>query len=346
MLDGEGRASGGDPTTNAAAGNANASATALTPAAAALLARFSYFLWLNSSARGPILPAWARGRLHWARPLLDQLAPPPAGVGKPPSSSSFSAAVAAAPILLAGASIACTSSGFNPPAPHVQSYISATTAEGMAILLRAPGVFDSCYADMADVVWRSEIGASKAILAAGGNLGSLMGRYAGLDWREEALSGKGARACNAGRNPLQPGAHDGADASPHELLFVKVKAPLLAAGWPSARAGAAAARAAAATRALAFPAGGAEGAAAARGAAAAAASANQWVDGGEEEAAAAAACRRGRRCFDWRFYYAANDRDLGFLREESATEAEAAAEAWAQFEEQGVYEGRPHRWTC
>lgn len=34
---------------------------------------YRYFVWLNSSVRGPFLPAYLRGRLHWTEPLLSKL---------------------------------------------------------------------------------------------------------------------------------------------------------------------------------------------------------------------------------------------------------------------------------
>ena len=34
---------------------------------------YKYFVWLNSSVRGPFLPAYLRGRLHWTEPLLSKL---------------------------------------------------------------------------------------------------------------------------------------------------------------------------------------------------------------------------------------------------------------------------------
>lgn len=62
--------------------------------------------------RGPFLPAWARGRVHWTEPLLSKLT---------------------AETKLVGPSINCESPGGLPGrggTPHIQSYVEATDATG------------------------------------------------------------------------------------------------------------------------------------------------------------------------------------------------------------------------
>ena len=51
------------------------------------------------------------------------------------------------------------------------------------------------------------------------------------------------------------------------------------------------------------------------------------------------------RCFDWKFYLWANRQDP-LVDESIVDERERAAAAYEQFATMGVYEGRPHRWTC
>ena len=69
---------------------------------------------------------------------------------------------------------------------------------------------------------------------------------------------------------------------------------------------------------------------------------NAWLEQGMAEKVVLDAKRRGRKCFDVDFYLTANEYDLGFFRKlENPNE-----EAWNQFIEMGVYEGRPHRWIC
>ncbi len=37
------------------------------------LSSFAYVAWLNSSVRGPFLPAYLRGKMHWTEPLLSKI---------------------------------------------------------------------------------------------------------------------------------------------------------------------------------------------------------------------------------------------------------------------------------
>ena len=47
-----------------------------------------------------------------------------------------------------------------------------------------------------------------------------------MDWRDVR-----AAACNGGRNPIQQNFYDGINADPLEVLFIKVKGSMRAAGW-------------------------------------------------------------------------------------------------------------------
>ena len=274
------------------------------------ISKYTYFVWLNSSVRGPFMPGYLRGRLHWTRPLTDLITED---------------------TKLVGATINCGGAHGLPPYPHVQSYVTATDRDGLSILLQASSVF-ACWEDMKDVVINSEIGASRAIIDAGYNIDCLMTRYEGVDWREEvkkmAVSSDPLKACNAGFNPLQPGFNDGIDVHPFETMFTKVKASHLEARWPHA---------------------------------VAAHTLSSWIDNGRGpapndaiqnnawfsehgvEAALADAERRGRDCFDVSFYLNANSYDLGFMKNNLQDRDE---QAWSQFIEMGIFEGRPHKWLC
>lgn len=118
-------------------------------------APYSYFIWLNSSVRGPFMPAYLRGRLHWTEPLLSKLG---------------------AAVKLVGATINCGRAYDLPETVHVQSYVTATDSEGLAVLRAAGGVFQ-CWSHIHDTIIASEIGASKAIMEAGFSIDSLMLRY-------------------------------------------------------------------------------------------------------------------------------------------------------------------------
>jgi hypothetical protein len=58
------------------------------------------------------------------------------------------------------------------------------------VLLGDPHVF-TCHDSRWDAIYYAELGSSAALLAAGYNLGCLMVRYDGVDWRD-----KGAWGCN------------------------------------------------------------------------------------------------------------------------------------------------------
>lgn len=75
-----------------------------------------------------------------------------------------------------GATISCGGLGRSAGAPHVQSYILATDRVGMEVL-RSTGTVFQCHKDLQDTILHGEIGASRAIMAAGYNIDSLMLRY-------------------------------------------------------------------------------------------------------------------------------------------------------------------------
>jgi hypothetical protein len=116
---------------------------------------YSYFIWLNSSVRGPFLPSYLSGVLHWTEPLLSKLNDR---------------------VKLVGPTINCGRAYDLPPTVHVQSYVSATDAAGLEVLLNTGTVF-KCWGHIHDTIISSEIGASTAIMAAGYSIDSLMLRY-------------------------------------------------------------------------------------------------------------------------------------------------------------------------
>jgi hypothetical protein len=119
----------------------------------------------------------------------------------------------------------------------------------------------------------------------------------GVNWRDPALADE---ACNGELNPLQPGFNDGVNVEPLEVMFIKVKAAMLAAGnWPHATT---AVKYAQWARLAADEA--ARAAAGARGASPrwlAAIAANEWPHK-SAPALLRDAERRGKDCFDHKFY--------------------------------------------
>ena len=146
---------------------------------------FKYFIWLNSSVRGPFMPTYLRGQMHWTEPFLAKLI---------------------AGVKLVGATINCGRAYDQSPTIHIQSYISATDAVGLG-LLAASTVFE-CGDEIKDTIVDSEIGASKAILEAGYNIDSLMLRYQVMAGAMEHRGGSGQKSacdlcCLVGNHPYQ-----------------------------------------------------------------------------------------------------------------------------------------------
>ncbi len=180
---------------------------------------YRFFIVMNSSVRGPFLPAYFAGsnggggevdeggeeegrrRRPWTTALTDLLNER---------------------VKLAGTTISCEIR------VHVQSMVLATDRVGLEVLWKA-GTFD-CARDREDAIRRYELGASATIMANGYSVDCLMLRYRGVDWLAEAQRGQdqGANACNAGRNPFVSLNNDGMDINPLEVLFVKVKPHTLA----------------------------------------------------------------------------------------------------------------------
>ena len=173
----------------------------------------------------------------------------------------------------------------------------------------------------------------------------------GVDWSAASKTVKADRdgdsqhrPCNGGMNPIQPGFNDGISIEPMEVMFVKVKAAMLAAGnWPSVNTAVKYAqwiqltdahKAAAQSDSSAWSSGAAtlaflEGV-----------TANAWRRK-HRPAILADANRRGQACFDHEFYVASSY-DLAALRGQPGL----ANIAWTHFLNDGILEGRPHRFVC
>lgn len=150
---------------------------------------YKYFVLMNSSVRGPFLPRYYQSR-PWTRAFTDLLSDE---------------------VKLVGTTISCEIS------VHIQSMVLATDRVGLGAIAAAGalGCPDSPHA----AVLMYELASSAAILDAGHNIGCLLTRYRGIDWRAH----RGAR-CNAALNPI--GSSDGLSLNPFEIGFVKAKATL------------------------------------------------------------------------------------------------------------------------
>ena len=268
------------------------------------ISKYSYFIWLNSSVRGPFLPSYLDGKYHWTRAFTVKLTDT---------------------TKLVGSTISCGMAGDHPPTLHVQTYAVATDKVGLELLQGNSTIF-TCYEAMEDVVFFSERGISETILNAGYSIDSLMSRYQGINW-QSARHLVDAYGCNGDLNPLQPGFYDGTDVEPMEVVFIKVKEAFLRADWPSA------------TKAEKLSMWKEETMVLNETDKFIAASANDWLETRFEKIEQDSK-KRGISCFDWEFYLDANKQDpLIDKDEENKEEA-----AWEQFLEMGIYEGRPYRW--
>ena len=173
-------------------------------------AKYKYFVMMNSSTRGPFMPAYFKQQA-WSRIFTDKLNED---------------------VKLVGSTISCegASLGGDPANawrqnPHVQSYVLATDQVGLGILQRDGNVF-ACFEDLHDTIYYAELGSSLAVLEAGYNIDSLMLRYQGVEWRDKANW-----KCNAGFSPYAENHYDGLSIEPLEAVFVKVKSYLLDLQW-------------------------------------------------------------------------------------------------------------------
>lgn len=93
-----------------------------------------------------------------------------------------------------GATINCGRAYDIPPTVHVQSYVSATDAAGLGVLLGTQRVF-RCWGHIHETIIESELGASMAIMKAGYTIDSLMLRYQVGAGGRGGWVGGGARSC-------------------------------------------------------------------------------------------------------------------------------------------------------
>eukprot|EP00879_Flechtneria_rotunda_P012042 GHRR01012577.1.p1 GENE.GHRR01012577.1~~GHRR01012577.1.p1 ORF type:complete len:347 (+),score=93.53 GHRR01012577.1:547-1587(+) len=169
--------------------------------------QYRYFFFVNSSVRGPYLPAYARGYVHWMSAFTSKLS---------------------GNVKLVGSTISCEGSPLHGQQtgkwrhnPHVQSYAVATDQVGLQLLIKNRQVF-ACHEDRWDTIYYSELGSSKCILDAGYNIACLMLRYQGVDWRD-----KNNWDCNAKLTPATEFSCDGTSLDPLEVMFVKVKSYMI-----------------------------------------------------------------------------------------------------------------------
>jgi hypothetical protein len=175
------------------------------------LDEYDAFVFVNSSVRGPFL---APAERSWTERFVDALHADVHLVGSSinvlPESSPFTAKFAAL---------------FDYPKPysHVQTTAYALSRDALRHLRRI-GFYDVHDALPKDeVICRYELRLSQEIKRAGWNLGCLLARYKGVDYR---LPHTDPNPTSNQGDPLFRGAYFGANAKPEELVFVKTNRDL------------------------------------------------------------------------------------------------------------------------
>jgi hypothetical protein len=168
------------------------------------LARYKYFIFINSSVRGPFFPPYFLKFLsddkdksfYWYHVFTKRLNDK---------------------IKLVGPTISCI------PVPHVQSYFFATDFVGLTVLLQ-PGAHGAsgperifgCFTIKIHVSFNSEVPSSNRILGSGYLIDSLMTKYQKVNFKESHN-----QLCNQHRNPYLDNNLEGTSLEPYELVFIK-----------------------------------------------------------------------------------------------------------------------------
>jgi hypothetical protein len=165
------------------------------------LARYKYFIFINSSVRGPFFPPNFLKFLsdnkdksfYWYHVFTKRLNDK---------------------IKLVGPTTSCI------PVPHVQSCFFATDFVGLTVLLQPgangpEGIF-GCFTIKIHVSFNSEVPSSNRILGSGYLIDSLMTKYQKFNFKESHN-----QLCNQHRNPYIDNYLEGTSLEPYELVFVK-----------------------------------------------------------------------------------------------------------------------------
>lgn len=160
--------------------------------------KYKYFIFLNSSVKGPFYPSYMPEGWQWTMAYTDKL------VGDVKAVSS---------------SVVCLPpedlGGFG---PKLESWAFSVEPEGLELLVDA-GVFHTrlCKLCGDGVVVMGEYGLSNVLLGKGYNIATLMSRYGkDIDWRDEKHW-----HCNNNVHPSRHGTYDGISMHPFETVFLK-----------------------------------------------------------------------------------------------------------------------------
>ncbi|GLC36222.1 hypothetical protein PLESTB_001367100 [Pleodorina starrii] len=198
--------------------------------------RYRYFLFLNSSVKGPYLPAYLPPWWHWTHAFLERFQPLPEGdprwtrpptlqvlpPGTPYGHRLRNRPVGPPVVRAVGCSLVCLpEADAGGPGPRLESWAVAVDDVGMELLIRK-GVFKvrtckTCSDKDEGIIVGGEYGITSVLLEAGYNVATLMSKYArDVDWRDERHW-----ACNDMVHPSRHGTYDGIAFHPYETVFVK-----------------------------------------------------------------------------------------------------------------------------
>lgn len=160
--------------------------------------RYQYFIFLNSSVRGPFYPSYMPEGWQWTMAYTQRFKPD---------------------VRLVSSSIVCLPSidagGYGAKA---ESWAFAIDQEGLDLVTEA-GVFSLHVCKLCNdgVVVLGEYGLSNVLLSKGHNIATLMSKYnPNTDWREERHW-----QCNSNVHPSRHGTYDSISMHPFETVFLK-----------------------------------------------------------------------------------------------------------------------------
>lgn len=162
------------------------------------LRSYKYFIFLNSSVKGPFFPTWVPTNWQWTDAFT----------------SRFTRTVKAV-----GSSLTCLpAQDAGGPGPRLESWAFAVDQTGLHVLMQE-GIFEvrTCKICEEGVVVKGEYGLSEALLQRGYNIATLLSMYPkDIDWRDPQHHG-----CNDNVHPSRHGTYDSITMHPYETIFVK-----------------------------------------------------------------------------------------------------------------------------
>lgn len=150
---------------------------------------YDFFVFLNSTMRGPFLPLYVDHVLHWTQLYTGKLSDT---------------------VAMVGATV-----NYNRGAPHVQSMLMVEDHRALEIHLEKDIIFSTDRnVRKFDLIKAHEIGSSKVLLDEGYNISCMLSAYRDIDWRK-------VRPGALGDDPWYNRAYYGYNVHPMECLFVK-----------------------------------------------------------------------------------------------------------------------------